>query len=67
MCSLNGGKSRAKYGQVKFQKLLSLEDPHEYMLYSKDLYDSVEGEKAKPTVKSDAEWKRMNKKAIALI
>ena len=39
----------------------------EYMLYSKDLYDPVEGEKVKPTNKSNAKWKRMNRKTIALI
>ncbi|XP_016168674.1 uncharacterized protein LOC107611236 [Arachis ipaensis] len=38
----------------------------ENMLYSKDLYDPVEGDKSKGT-KSDAEWKKLNRKAVALI
>ena len=38
----------------------------EDMLYSKDLYDPVEGDKSKGT-KSDAEWKKLNRKAVALI
>ena len=37
----------------------------ENMIHSKDFYGPVEGEKVKPTDKSDAEWKRMNRKAIA--
>ena len=38
----------------------------EDMLYSKDLYDPGEGDKSKGT-KSDAEWKKLNRKAVALI
>ena len=38
----------------------------EDMLYSKDLYDHVEGDKSKST-KSDAEWKKLNRKAVVLI
>ncbi|XP_016207670.1 uncharacterized protein LOC107648214 [Arachis ipaensis] len=38
----------------------------EDMLYSKDLYDPVEGDKSKGT-KSDAEWKKLNRKAVVLI
>ncbi|XP_057740507.1 uncharacterized protein LOC130957678 [Arachis stenosperma] len=36
------------------------------MLYSKDLYDSVERNKSKGT-KSDTKWKKLNRKAVALI
>ena len=39
----------------------------EDMLYSKDLYDPIEGDTAKPADKSDADWKKMNRKAVALI
>nr|XP_025636351.1 uncharacterized protein LOC112730483 [Arachis hypogaea] len=38
----------------------------EDMLYSKDLYDPMEGDKSKGT-KSDTEWKKLNRKAVALI
>nr|XP_025703099.1 uncharacterized protein LOC112803856 [Arachis hypogaea] len=38
----------------------------EDMLYSEDLYDPVEMDKSKGT-KSDAEWKKLNRKAVALI
>ncbi|XP_020972789.1 uncharacterized protein LOC110269347 [Arachis ipaensis] len=38
----------------------------EDMLYSKDLYDHMEGGKYKNT-KYDAEWKKLNRKAVALI
>ncbi|XP_072066891.1 uncharacterized protein [Arachis hypogaea] len=38
----------------------------EEMLYSKDLYNPVEGDKSKGT-KSDAEWKKLNWKVVALI
>ncbi|QHO13808.1 Retrovirus-related Pol polyprotein [Arachis hypogaea] len=38
----------------------------EDMLYSKDLYDPVEGDESKGT-KFDAEWKKLNRKAVVLI
>ena len=39
----------------------------EDMLYSKDLYDPVEGDKYRPADKSEVEWNIMNRKVVALI
>ena len=51
-----------RYPLLKIIQFGLMED----MLYSKDLYDPVEGHKSKDT-KSDAEWKKLNRKAVALI
>lgn len=37
------------------------------MLYNKDLYDSIKGGKGKSSDKYDVEWKKLNRKIIAII
>ncbi|KAM1704732.1 hypothetical protein ACFX11_027190 [Malus domestica] len=39
----------------------------EDILYCKDLHEPIEGDAAKPESMSDAEWKKMNRKAIGTI
>ncbi|CAJ2658330.1 unnamed protein product [Trifolium pratense] len=36
-------------------------------LYTKDLYDPIEGESARSKDTSDTDWKKMNRKAVAII
>ncbi|QHO27324.1 putative LRR receptor-like serine/threonine-protein kinase [Arachis hypogaea] len=60
--SSNQASSSAIKGTIGYIPQTLMED----MLYSKDLYDPVEGDKSKGT-KSDAEWKKLNRKAVALI
>ncbi|MCI87124.1 hypothetical protein A2U01_0108405, partial [Trifolium medium] len=39
----------------------------EDLLYTKDLYDPIEGESARSKDTSDTDWKKMNRKAVAII
>ena len=39
----------------------------EDILYCKDLYTSIDGDKSKPKDMSEAEWKIMHRKTVALI
>ena len=37
------------------------------LLYCKDLYGPLQGDSAKPTTKTDDEWKRLDRKTIGFI